>query len=101
MDEQDRVSAFVDEHGLEADLPYRVLDLESEVGEIAEEVTTSTEYGAAPANAAIASDEIGDALFGLLALADAAGVDAGDALDKSLAKYESRIDESGDAGSGR
>jgi len=101
MDEQDRVAAFVDEHGLKADLPYRVLDLESEIGEIAKEVTTSTEYGATPGDAAIASDEIGDALFALLALADAAGVDAESALGESLAKYESRIDESGDAGSGR
>ncbi|WP_128905333.1 MazG nucleotide pyrophosphohydrolase domain-containing protein [Halorubrum amylolyticum] len=101
MDEQDRVAAFVDEHELDAHLAYRVLDLESEVGEIAKEVTTSTGYGAEPAEAAIASDEIGDALFALLALADAAEVDAADALDESLAKYEARIDESGDAGSGR
>ncbi|PAU85377.1 nucleotide pyrophosphohydrolase [Halorubrum salipaludis] len=101
MDEQDRVAAFVDEHDLDADLPYRVLDLESEVGEIAKEVTASTDYGAAPAEVSIAPDEIGDALFALLALADATGVDAGDALDESLAKYRSRIDESGDAGSGR
>jgi NTP pyrophosphatase (non-canonical NTP hydrolase) len=101
MDDQDRVAAFVAEHGLETDLPYRVLDLESEVGEIAKEVTTSTDYGSDPDAAAIASDEIGDALFALLALADAAEVDASDAFDESLAKYESRIDESGDAGSGR
>ena len=101
MDEQDRVAAFVAEHGLETDLAYRVLDLESEVGEVAKEVTTSTDYGSDPDAAAIASDELGDALFALLALAETADVDAGDALAESLAKYERRLDASGDAGSGR
>jgi len=101
MDEQDRVAAFVAEHGLETDLAHRVLDLESEVGEIAKEVATSTDYGSEPDAAAIATDEIGDALFALLALAEAADADAAEALDESLAKCEARIAPSGDAGSGQ
>jgi NTP pyrophosphatase (non-canonical NTP hydrolase) len=100
MDEQDRVAAFVSEHGLETDLAYRALDLESEVGEVAKEVATSTDYGRNPEAAAVATDEIGDALFALLALAEAADVDAAEALDESLAKYEARIASSGEAGSG-
>ncbi len=100
MDQQDRVATFLAEHDMESPLAYRVLDLESEVGEIAKEVTTSTEYGARPDAAAVATDEIGDALFALLAVADAADVDAGEALDVALDKYERRIEESGDAGSG-
>ena len=47
----------------------------------------------------IATDEIGDALFSLLAVAESLDVDAGDALDESLAKYEARIDETGSASS--
>jgi NTP pyrophosphatase (non-canonical NTP hydrolase) len=101
MDEQDRVAAFVAEHGLETDLAHRVLDLESEVGEVAKEVATSTDYGRNPEAAAVASDEVGDALFALLALAEAADVDADAALAESLAKYESRIESTGDAGSGQ
>ncbi|PSQ55442.1 nucleotide pyrophosphohydrolase [Halobacteriales archaeon SW_8_68_21] len=101
MNEQHRVAAFVDEYGLETDLAYRALDLESEIGEIAKEVATSTDYGRNPDAAAIASDEIGDALFTLLALAETADIDAGEALDESLAKYEARIESSGDAGSGQ
>ncbi|TKX75636.1 nucleotide pyrophosphohydrolase [Halorubrum sp. GN11_10-6_MGM] len=101
MDEQDRVAAFVAQHGLETDLAYRALDVESEAGEVAKEVLTSTDYGSDPDAAAVASDEIGDALFALLALADAAEVDADAALDESLAKYEARITSSGDAGSGQ
>jgi len=100
MDEQDRVAAFVAEHGLATDLAHRVLDLESEVGEVAKEVATSTDYGSDPDAAAIASDELGDALFALLALAETADIDAGDALDESLSKYKARIESTGDAGSG-
>ena len=101
MDEQDRVAAFVAENGLKTDLAYRVLDLESEVGEVAKEVATSTDYGRNPEAAAVATDEIGDALFALLALAEAADVDADAALAESLAKYESRIESTGEAGSGQ
>ncbi|MFC7186750.1 MazG-like family protein [Halorubrum yunnanense] len=101
MNEQERVAAFVAEHGLETDLAHRVLDVESELGEVAKEVATSTDYGSDPAAAAVATDEVGDALFALLALAETADVDAGDALDESLAKYEARIESSGDARSDR
>lgn len=101
MDEQHRVAAFVDEHDWETELAYRVLDLQSEVGEIANEVTTSTGYGADVEAAEIATDEIGDALFALLAVAESADVDASHALDAAIAKYERRIERTGDAGSGR
>ena len=46
------------------------------------------------------SDEVGDALFSLLAIADSLDIDAGDALDEALEKYEARIDETGSASSG-
>ncbi|MFC6754996.1 MazG-like family protein [Halorubrum tibetense] len=100
MDRQERVAAFVDEQGWKTDLAYRVLDLQSEVGEIADEVTTTTDYGASPAEARVAVDEVGHALFALLAVAESAGVDADEALDTAIAKYERRIAETGDGGSG-
>lgn len=100
MDHQDQVAAFLADHEMAADLPYRLLDLASEVGELAKEATTSTDYGADPEAIAVADDEIGDALFALLSVAEAADVDADDALRQSLAKYEQRIEETGDAGSG-
>ena len=99
MDEQRAVAAFVEEHDLAADPAYRILDLSSEVGEIAKDAAASTEYGDRPGELSVASDELGDALFALLALADALDVDAGEALDEALAKYERRLDDRGDAGS--
>ena len=100
MNEQQRVAAFVDEHDLHGEPAFRVLDLAAEVGEIAADAAESTDWGTEPAELAIATDEIGDALFSLLAVAESLDVDAGDALDESLAKYEARINETGSASSG-
>ena len=100
MNEQQRVAAFVDEHDLHGEPAFRVLDLAAEVGEIAADAAESTDWGTEPAELAIATDEIGDALFSLLAVAESLDVDAGDALDESLAKYEARINETRSASSG-
>lgn len=98
MDAQARVAAFVEAHDLAAPPAHRVLDLVSEVGEVAKEVNRSTGYGDT-SGVEIAADEIGDTLFALLALAEAVDVDADEALDVALAKYEARLEASGDAGS--
>jgi len=99
MDEQARVAAFLDGNDLRAPPENRVLDLASEVGELAKNVNESTDYGACE-GADVERDELGDALFCLLALADELDYDAGAAVDEALAKYEDRLDESGSAGSG-
>lgn len=100
MDQQDRVSDFLDAHDLHAPPTYRLLDLVSELGELAKDANTSTGYGAEPAELAVSEDELGDALFALLALCDELGVDAGRALETALRKYERRLDD-GTPGSGR
>ncbi|MCH7660232.1 MAG: MazG-like family protein [Euryarchaeota archaeon] len=101
MDESQRqVAEFLDTHDLESPPEFRVLDLASEVGEIAEDVAESTDYGEAPDEVSIKRDEIGDALFGLLALSVRVDVDAGEALEEAVEKYRERIDESGDPSSG-
>lgn len=100
MDEQQRVAAFVDQHGLEAPPAFRLLDLLSELGEVAKDVNESTGYGARPEDAAVNADELGDTLFALLALAEALDVDAGEALDVALEKYERRLETGETPGSG-
>ncbi|MCD2202642.1 MazG nucleotide pyrophosphohydrolase domain-containing protein [Halobacterium sp. KA-6] len=99
MDEQTRVAAFLDEEDLHAPPANRVLDLASEVGELAKNVNESTDYGA-NSGADVDRDELGDALFCLLALADELDYDASAALGEALAKYEDRLADSGTAGSG-
>ena len=99
-DEQRKVADFVDAQDLETPPEYRLLDLVSEVGELAKDANTSTGYGASPDDLEIAADEIGDALFALLALADSLEIDAGEALDEALEKYERRLDGAETPGSG-
>ena len=100
MDAQARVASFVDEQDLDAPAAYRLLDAVSELGEVAKEVCTSTEYGDDPSAVDVSADELGDALFALLAVCDVLEVDAEAALEASLAKYEERLVASGGVGSG-
>lgn len=100
MDEQQKVAQFIQENEMEAPPAYRLLDLVSELGEVAKDAAESTDYGDCPNDLDINSDEIGDVLFSLLALADTVEIDAGNALDEALAKYDDRITESDTASSG-
>lgn len=100
MDAQSRVATFVSTNDLDAPAAYRLLDAVSELGEVAKAVCTSTEYGADPDAVAVPEDELGDALFALLALCEELDVDAEAALETALAKYEDRLAETGETGSG-
>ncbi|WP_327052046.1 nucleotide pyrophosphohydrolase [Halomicrococcus gelatinilyticus] len=99
MEAQQRVAEFVADREMDAPPAFRLLDLAAEVGELAADANESSGYGASPDDVAVDSDEIGDALFALLAFADSLDVDAGAALDEALAKYEARLDERGEASS--
>ena len=100
MDEQERVAEFVAANDLDCPPAYRLLDLAAEVGELAADTNAATGYGADTAAFDVSRDELGDALFALLALCSALDVDASAALDESLAKYERRLDSTGAAESG-
>jgi NTP pyrophosphatase (non-canonical NTP hydrolase) len=100
MKEQEQVAEFLEANDLDGDPAYRILDLASEIGEIAKDAANSTNYGASPEDLDVKSDELGDALFALLAVAESLDVDAGAALDEALEKYRARIEETGDPGSG-
>lgn len=99
MEEQQKVATFVQGHEMESPPVYRLLDLVSELGEVAKDATESTDYGASPTDLEIHSDELGDALFSLLALAEAVDINADEALDEAIAKYDDRITDSGTASS--
>ena len=100
MDDQRRVAAFVETHDLECDPEYRLLDLVSEVGELAKEVNESTDYGSKPDDLEVATDEVGDAYFALLAAADSLDIDVGEALEVALEKYRGRLETAETPGSG-
>lgn len=101
-DAQARVAGFVAAHDLDAPVEARVLDLASEVGEIAKEVLKGGDYGRAPfAPPAGWAGELADTLFALLCLANRTGVDLDAALAAALDKYAARLATRGEAGSGR
>ena len=100
MDEQERVARFVAEYDLSAPPAFRLLDLVSEVGELAKAAAETTAYGDRPGAIEVPEDELGDALFSLLALADGLDLDAGEALAAALSKYERRLEERGEPSSG-
>ena len=99
---QKRVAEFVEAKGLDTDVAHRVLDLVSEIGEVSKEVLKSTQYGMAGFQKSENwEEELGDALFSLICVANATGVDLEEALSKVLTKYQNRIKWKKDAGSGR
>jgi NTP pyrophosphatase (non-canonical NTP hydrolase) len=100
MDWQQRVAAFMRRHHLRYDPSSHALDLASEVGEVAKEVLLASDYGQHELRLGpTMADELGDALYSLLALAEACDVDAGEALEAALRKYERRFEQRGAAGS--
>ena len=97
---QNNVQNFVKIHNLEISIGDRMLDLTSEVGELAKEILKATNYGRhhfCPDNAW--SDELGDVFFSLICLANHTDIDLLKALKNALDKYQARLDGNGDAGS--
>lgn len=100
-DTQEKIQLFCLHHNLVASPEHRLLDVVSELGEVAKEVLKSTDYGRKEFHSTEDfADEMGDALFSLIALANAAHVDLNTALETVLRKYDKRS-QKGDIGSGR
>jgi len=99
---QKRVAAFVEANRLETDVANRVLDLTSEIGEVAKEVLKSTRYGKIRFKRSENwESELGDILFSIICVANTTGVDLEKALGNALMKYRKRIRNTKDAGSGK
>ncbi|AFZ67269.1 putative pyrophosphatase [Deinococcus peraridilitoris DSM 19664] len=99
---QESTAAFLKAHHLEAGPVTRLLDLLSELGEVAKAHLNATDYGARPfVPGEQWAGELGDTYFSLLCLAHASGVDLDAALHVVLAKYRRRLEQQGHTGSGR
>lgn len=99
---QSAVKRFIDQHELSCPVQSRYIDLTSEVGELGKELLKASNYGKCePQATAAAAQEAGDCLFSLLALMNDLGIDAQEALQTVMTKYEQRILQKGSAGSGR
>ena len=97
---QAEVARFVDAHELETSETARMLDIVSEVGELAKEILQGSDYGAGSvALKATWPLEMGDTLFALICLANITEVSLKQALAQAMAKYRARLEATGEAGS--
>lgn len=90
---QNRSREFAEKHNLHHSPGVYVLDLLSELGEVAKEVLLATQYGERPfptTPPVTLSNELGDTLFSLCQLASSVGVDLEQSLNDVLQKYEHR-----------
>lgn len=101
-DYQQQVARFVSENSLETIISFRLLDLVSEMGELAKEVLKGSDYGKSQFEIPNTREsELGDVFFSLICIVNSSGVDMAKALQSALVKYSKRLSEAGDAGSGR
>jgi len=84
---------------MESSIEYRVLDLMSELGEVAKELLKMSNYGKQPMEyRETLKWELGDVLYSLITVANTYDIDLEDALHQVLEKYERRL-QKGWAGS--
>ncbi|MFH1711943.1 MAG: MazG-like family protein [Patescibacteria group bacterium] len=96
---QEQVKKFEKKYGLISPPEHRMLDLVSEVGEVAKEVLKMTDYGRKPEKYREEIElELGDVLYSLASVANYYKVDLEDTLKRTLVKYEKRL-KKGSAGS--
>ena len=80
----------------------RLMDIQSELGELCKEYLKATDYGTKDFK--VTEDfalELGDVLYSLYSLANETGIDSNEQVQKVLDKYQRRIDEKKNMGSGR
>lgn len=94
------VHEFADEASLSASVDVRLLDVVSELGELAKETLNASAYGGEDFSLHDGwCEELGDLVFAVLCLANVTGVDLDEALADALAKYRRRMDSGGTPGS--
>ncbi|MBI4099321.1 MazG-like family protein [Candidatus Parcubacteria bacterium] len=93
---QDKIRLFCETHRLASSPEHRLLDVVSEIGEVAKEILTATDYGKRPiAPREETRSEIGDAFYSLIALANALDINLEKTLELVLMKYERRLAHGG------
>ena len=66
---QERVKKFCEKHRIEVPLPYSVLDMASEVGEVAKEILEMSDYGKSPLTyQSSLQGELGDVFYSLITI---------------------------------
>jgi len=97
---QQKVEKFVKEYNLKHKPEITVLDLVSEIGEVAKEILEMSDYGRRkPKYKKELKTELGDVLYSLINLANYYDIGLEEALEIALTKYQKRLKNKGSAGS--
>lgn len=100
---QNKVSNFNKNRGCHTKpmtIPARLLDIESELGELGKEYLKNSNYDTSDFK--LTEDfklEYGDTLYALLSLAEETGISSEECLDMAIAKYQNRINKNKSMGS--
>lgn len=87
-------------HKKTMDISARLLDIQSEIGEVGKEYLKITKYGTKPFVKNTEFEmEIGDALYSLLSLCEETNCSAENCLNMALEKYKSRLSAKKNMGS--
>ena len=101
---QNKVKNFNDNrtcHKTPMPIYARILDIQSEVGELAKEYLKGSKYGIQEFELKDDfKEEYGDVLYALISLAVEVGVDAEECLDIAINKLQSRMEKNNSMGSG-
>jgi NTP pyrophosphatase (non-canonical NTP hydrolase) len=101
---QQKVKIFNENIKKTNDMPVyaRLLDIQSEMGELAKEYLKGSNYGEDAFEMSEDFElELGDVLYSIFSLANELSIDSNIALDRVLEKYKKRFDERNNLGSGR
>ena len=89
---QQQVKFFCQTHHLDTPLEFRMLDLISELGEVAKETLKTSNYGNRKFHLQPEfSDELGDVFFSLITATNQCDIDLKEALQQAIKKYEYRL----------
>ena len=93
---QQTVNSFINKYQLHTDEQTRYVDLVSEIGELGKEILKATNYGRQKyKQTSEAIDEMGDCLFSMMTLCSQMNIDAKEALNRAISKYEARFKQKG------
>ena len=98
---QEKVYKFLEKSGTKTTPMVRVMDINSELGELSKEILKKTNYGKTSYSIpdAAVQMEYGDTLFSVIALGVELGLDIETSLGVALKKYEARLEKKGHIGS--
>jgi NTP pyrophosphatase (non-canonical NTP hydrolase) len=88
---QQKIEFFCIKNNLHAPAEHRLLDTISELGEVSKEILKSSNYGSKKASYTDGlKEELGDALYSLITVANSFQIDLEEALNEALNKYKKR-----------